>query len=110
MATSSPTYDLKSLSAYQRLLWSVEMPRREAVRVDLLTHDFFPPFFRRPRPGWTASVMWLVRLLMRVGPALGAGRQRFIVGPRRPGRRRRRGHRAGPSVVSALAMALSSTL
>ena len=28
IATSSPTYDLYSLSAYHRLLWSVEMPRR----------------------------------------------------------------------------------
>ena len=61
--------------------------------------------------GCTARVMWLVRLLMRVARPWARGRQRFIVGPSSTiATERTRSARLSPSVVSALATALSSTL
>src|SRR5690349_8857223 len=90
----------------------------EAVRVDLLAHQAPLPFLlARPvfvasaSAGCTARVMWLVRLLMRVARPWARGRQRFIVGPSSTiATERTRSARLRPSVVSALATALSSTL
>src|SRR4029079_12648616 len=54
----------------------------EPVRVDLLPHQADRPFFfSTTSAGCTASVMWLVRLLIRVARPCARGRQRFIVGP-----------------------------
>src|SRR5690606_5034025 len=49
-----------------------------AVRVDLLPHQRAPPLWVR---GATITVMWLVRLLMRLARPWARGRNRFIVGP-----------------------------
>ena len=51
IATSSPTYDLYSLSAYHRLLWSVEMPRRKPLGL------IFCPIRHSFRSSWLSS--WL---------------------------------------------------
>src|SRR6478672_11072826 len=87
-------------------------PEAEAVRVDLLAHQAFRPFFSATTAaGCTASVMWLVRLLMRVARPCARGRQRFIVGPSSTVQTETtRSPASRPSVVSALAIALSSTL
>ena len=61
--------------------------------------------------GWTTSVMWLVRLLMRVARPWARGRQRFIVGPSSTcATDTTRSWVSRPSVVSAFATALRRTL
>src|SRR4029079_12349742 len=57
----------------------------EPVRVDLLAHQAFRPFLVCDvvvsAAGSTTSVMWLVRLRIRVARPCARGRHRFIVGP-----------------------------
>src|SRR5439155_21738358 len=98
-------------------------PQAETVRVDLLPHQAFRPFFSdlvadlplvglsASASGSTTSVMWLVRLLIREARPWARGRQRFSVGPSSTrALDTTRLLRSRFSVVSAFATADSRTL
>src|SRR4029453_6182025 len=95
----------------------------EPVRVDLLSHYRFPPFFLEflmlaassrastTSAGCTTTVRWLLRLRMRLAAPLARGRQRFMVGPSSPCTAVMINvERSRPSVDSALAAARWASL